>query len=436
MKVNRVKLFCLIVILFSLCTTASADLKVTTKTGVGGYNTQSVTYIKGARQRMEQGSGSAMIYQCDLKRIIQLNDNSRTFMIMPLDEQGETAEANNNEPEQKQTVKTRRGGVVTFTITTTDTGERKEMFGFTARHIKTVMTKDATANACDPTKMHIETDGWYIDLQYGLYCSSDKPVVPRQPTTIKPDCVDEVRYKQVGGGKAGYPLILTTTIFGDDNRQFTTTMEVTDFSTGTLDASLFEHPSNYREVKSFQELAGVPSGPSILDRNQPANNDEGDDEETAEPTEAKRAGVIRIGVVSLNNKTGKQVSTVSLRDGLIGRIHDSSIEAVALDGRSTSEIDAEAGRKGCDYILYTDITDLKKPSTASRIGGGILGRAGGSLKEKYEARVEFRLLPTGKPSPLLSSNVTTKEEGDENSTLSSALEKEASAVVSEVRKKR
>ena len=31
----------------------------------------------------------------------------------------------------------RRGGLVTYTSTAVDTGERKEMFGFQARHVKT-----------------------------------------------------------------------------------------------------------------------------------------------------------------------------------------------------------------------------------------------------------------------------------------------------------
>ena len=40
-----------------------------------------------------------------------------------------------------------RGGVVNITNTITDTGERKEMFGFTARRIKTSLEKKASPDA-------------------------------------------------------------------------------------------------------------------------------------------------------------------------------------------------------------------------------------------------------------------------------------------------
>jgi hypothetical protein len=43
-------------------------------------------------------------------------------------------------------------------------GERKQMFGFNARHIKTSMVRTASPEACDKD-MKIETDGWYIDFQ-------------------------------------------------------------------------------------------------------------------------------------------------------------------------------------------------------------------------------------------------------------------------------
>ena len=60
-------------------------------------------------------------------------------------------------------------GVVNITQTITDTGERKEMFGFTARRIKTSLVKTVSPDACDKDQK-IETDGWYIDFEYEFEC--------------------------------------------------------------------------------------------------------------------------------------------------------------------------------------------------------------------------------------------------------------------------
>src|SRR5258705_6225512 len=64
----------------------------------------------------------------------------------------------------------RRGGVITYTTNAVDTGERKEMFGFQARHVKTSLIIESSPNACNPMKQRMETDGWYIDFSFGLNC--------------------------------------------------------------------------------------------------------------------------------------------------------------------------------------------------------------------------------------------------------------------------
>jgi hypothetical protein len=55
--------------------------------------------------------------------------------------------------------------------------------------------------------------------------------------------------------------------------------------------------------------------------------------------------------------------------------------------------------------------------------------------EKYESRVDFRLVPSGGSAPSLESNATAKEQGADAS-VSAALEREARAVVTAARKKK
>ncbi|MGH9764326.1 MAG: hypothetical protein ACREDR_30920, partial [Blastocatellia bacterium] len=142
-----------------------------------------------------------------------------------------------------------------------------------------------------------------------------------------------------------------------------------------------------------------------------------------------------VGIVGFNNKSGQDVSSDSLRSRLIGEIAGSSIDAVPIDATSSSAIVSEAKQKQCDYILYTNIDEVKKPSTASKIGG-ILGRrtAGVGGGDKYEVQIDYILYPTGSNSPVLSSGGSGKGSGAAEAALSDALAHEARDVVNQVKK--
>ena len=127
------------------------------------------------------------------------------------------------------------------------------------------------------------------------------------------------------------------------------------------------------------------------------------------------------------------MSLDSLRQRLIGRIAGSGIDAVPLSGISAAEIEAEAKAKQCDFILYTDLSTLKV-SAAKKLGG-LLGRAAGVTGiEKTESRVDFKLFAVGESSPLMQSNATAKEEGEEASA-GVSVDNEANKVSAEVRKR-
>jgi hypothetical protein len=232
---------------------ALADIKITTKSTTSGQSMTSTTYIKGARQRTE-GMGYTTIYQCDLKRTIQINDKTRSYLITPVVNNGGARGTN----PQSAGAHNRRGGVITYTTTNTDTGERQEMLGLTAKHIKSKTVVVASEGACTPMNMEMETDGWYVNIPGGLSCTTDggAPAFPVDQS----ECVDDVRYKTEGVANPGYPVMTTTKIkfsTGSDGPLIppsTSMQEVIDISKAPLDAALFEIPAGYREVKSTQEL--------------------------------------------------------------------------------------------------------------------------------------------------------------------------------------
>jgi hypothetical protein len=239
---------------------ALADIKISTKSTAGGRSMTGTTYIKGARQRTE-GMGYTSIYQCDLKRTIYLNDKTKTYYIAPLESGGAGGSGGQS---QRAATNKRKGGVVTYTTTNTDTGERREIMGLTARHLKSRVVIEASEGACNSMNMEMETDGWYVDLSDGLNCATDGSAVPNFGTD-QSDCVDEVRFKSVGTVKLGYPVQTTTRMKlntgagGSDEvsaniPESSSTQEVLDISKATLDSALFEVPAGYGEVKTMQEL--------------------------------------------------------------------------------------------------------------------------------------------------------------------------------------
>src|SRR5947208_3389329 len=141
----------------------SGDFKITIKQSMSGQEMTSTTMIKGLRERSEMsmpgmpaGMGMTTITECDLKRTIKINDNARKYMIEAMDT-GE-GEAPPTSAGPVSGGPSRRGGVVTVTTNTVDTGERKDMFGFTARHMRQTMIMESSPDACNANNMKMERD--------------------------------------------------------------------------------------------------------------------------------------------------------------------------------------------------------------------------------------------------------------------------------------
>lgn len=412
----------------------AADIKISYRSTTSGQAFESTTMIKGSRERSEMNTGSGMdlitITQCDLKRTVQISERVKKYVITPMNTVEASPQPATTTPVGVQPP-SRRGGVVTYTSTATDTGERKEMFGFTARHIKTSLTIQSSPDACNPTNQKMETDGWYIDLSFGIDCDLGQAQIATRPTAMG-GCRDRVQFNRQGVARTGYPLSETTTMYGPDGRvMFSTTKEVVELSRAPLDAALFDVPAGYVEARDTQELYAVPSMAEMMsqanqDESQVAANDTG----TAAPTGTKAAGVLRVGVVTINNKTNKAVSIDALRQRLVGNIESAGLDAVPLNAISQMEAEIEAKAKQCDFILYTDITSMK----TSKLGG-MFGRVTGvEGAGKTEAKLEYKLFAVGESAPRLQMSATSKQEGEEES-VGTAIDTEAKQVSAAVKKR-
>ena len=197
---------------------ARTDLKITYRQTTSGQTMESTTMLKGQRERSEMKMGHGMdiinITQCDLKRTIQISDSTRKYVITPMDTTDATA-STATAPATTVSEPSRRGGLITYTSNAVDTGERKEMFGFQARHVKTSLVIESSADACSPIKQRMETDGWYIDFSYGLNCERGAGPMMSGPMP-RGGCHDRVKFNRQGAARTGYALQETTTSYGPD----------------------------------------------------------------------------------------------------------------------------------------------------------------------------------------------------------------------------
>ena len=150
---NRLIQFALFILTLISSTTVLADVKIKTRStsNDGGTTTEQTTYIKGKRQRSEDAAGeNVSIMQCDLRRYVRLATPAKTYEATSFDELFGTpialTSATKTEAQTQKTVM--RGGTVTTTVTTKDTGERKQMFGYTARRLIITHETKSSPDAC------------------------------------------------------------------------------------------------------------------------------------------------------------------------------------------------------------------------------------------------------------------------------------------------
>lgn len=378
--------FAVLLITLTFTTGVYADVKVKSKQTASGQTYEHTTYIKGKRQRTEQNMGAMQMInltQCDLKRSVQINPNAKTYMIN-LFEQNQAATQNPQSKTANDGV-VRTGGTINSTVTYKHTGEKKKMFGYDAHRVITTMETVSSPDACSPNNSKMEIDGWYIQAAFALDCDYGVNSGAYNPNQ-KAGCQDKYQMKTVGSARRGFAVYEKMTMFGEGGKEIMTSVtEVLEFSQATLDAALFEIPSDYREVKDASEMyavsnAGVdlsssntnstPSATTANIKRQAQTNTE-----APAAVGAKKAGVVRIGLANVKvDAVGEGISSADLAAAIQNTLGEflkgTKIELIQLEAKLASAVESEAKEKECDYILYANVAHKK--------GGGKFGSMFGS----------------------------------------------------------
>lgn len=368
---TRVSSYALAVLL-AFSSFASADLKIKTRTTIQGHATESTVYIKGSRERREMSFGgrnsSVTITQCDQKRMINVMGDQCMVMSMGGGETSCPATPNMRDAARGmmggEPAAPRKGGVVTISHTANDTGERQDMFGYKARHIKSSMVMESTPDACNQSHMKMEIDGWYADLSAGFSCGDEnyRAMACGGPGG-KPGCVDRIVMKGGGSAALGFPLKQITTMISDQGT-FTMTTEVVDISNTSLEAALFDMPPGCRVMDMAALTGGAPHSAPAPEPAAPAPAAHPAAAAAPPPAPApvapKTTGVVRVGVVKIKDMSGQSLPTDNLRLNLLSEIERNKMEAVPLETEGPHpDVENEARTKQCDYIVYTVPTTVK-----------------------------------------------------------------------------
>ena len=431
------------------------DVKIRQRMSTGnGPGSESLMYIKGQRMRTEMPGnvGFTTIVQCDLKRTLTINENTKTYLISSTDGSGMPGMGEGDGgavpgvPNTQPQAQPARGGIVNITNTVTDTGERKQMFGFTARRIKTSMVKTASPEACDKD-MKIETDGWYIDFQYAFECPGQTQKYQSTGVRPQPGCKDDVRSKTVGTAKLGFPLLVTTTIYQPDGRTMTMTQEVLELSKEPLSASLFDVPEGYTLAKNTNELYGINPAAIAAAANPEANNNAAaaSSASAAAATTAKKPGVIRIGVITpkVQLSAGDAARTTeTLRNSFASNLNGANVEVVQLSAGQLSQALDEARRAQCDYVLTVSL-NIKKGggsmfgraigNIASATTGIPTGGASNGIKAKDELSLQYILDNLQTSSTVLSNTSKAKARSDGEDIITPEVQKASQAILAAVK---
>src|SRR5262249_17305076 len=198
---------------------------------------------------------------------------------------------------------------------------------------------------------------------------------PEPPAAAANECRDRVETKVVGDATMGFPVkSVVTTITGEgdkDRHETTSASEVTSLEITRLHRALCDIPALSARATSSAELMRPPATGTSLEEALFGSTADGTGK--AAP---KQAGVIRFGVLEPIDKSGRALNARLLRQELAGKFSSRPYQALPLSGSSATAIEADAKRLECDYVLLTEISEVKT-SKPGKVGGLLKAASGG-----------------------------------------------------------
>jgi hypothetical protein len=253
-------------------------IKMTIQHGATGLSNQQTIYLQGDRKRMEyrnnmggkEGPRLVSITRCDRGQAFELNLDTSEYTSRPYPPKPFTKEEIEAHGLQIPTRYVSEKPTLRMEVTTTDTGERKEIFGHIARHVITTR-KQTSLEGSRSGPQEMVTDGWYIDsadidLHQRLSCDRNWPEGEKGHAFayLHAACgnqpIDKPEFVTIGESETGFALNSvmisksTYTLPEGTKKQSDSKfeMQVTQFEEGPLDPALFEIPPGFKHVDHIE----------------------------------------------------------------------------------------------------------------------------------------------------------------------------------------
>jgi hypothetical protein len=183
----------------------------------------------------------------------------------------------------------------------------------------------------------------------------------------------------------------------------------------------------------------------------------------------KKPGIVRIGIAMPKAQLGQGQQGPSagepLRVMLTQYLAGPSVETIAIVALLPDQMEAEAKSKQCDFLVYSSLTQ-KKPAggmgflkNASSLSNmipmvGMVNSVGAmaaasaattaaqaatlssGVKAKSDVVLEYHMTAAGNPAPVLNTTLDAKATTDGEDVITPLVEKEATAIMAEVSKKK
>ena len=475
MRNNIYKLAILLVSLV-LTQTAFADVKIKSKQTMSGQSYENTTYIKGKRQRTESMNGMMInLNQCDLRRGVQINPRTKTYMINEYQQDRQTPAKTTGAPAKSTALSARADG----DHDRHDQGHGRaqadvRLHGqapdhhdgnrLVARRLRQKQIQNADGRLVYRRRIRARL------RPYAQYQSTI--------TKSKPTCQDKYQMKTVGTAKRGYPVYEKMTMFDESGKETirwstrwssfrrrrskpvcSISRQATARSTTPRRCIAPEIASSSSTTMGSSRPSGSTSGIS-----QSVKNLSQSSAEDSPSVGAKKAGVVRIGLAGVKTgAVGEGISAADLsaavQNTLMQYLKVPNVEVITLDARLSSAIDSEAKQKECDYVLFINASHKKgggggfgmfskvlapaigatgighTGSTAGNIAGQVAaqsivsaGSASASVKSKDEITLDVKMQQPG-GAAVLTKQVKKKASSNGEDIITPLVEQIAQAVV-------
>jgi hypothetical protein len=436
MRATKVLLFKTYLVM-ALSALLHADMKISGRTTIdNGQPMNTTVYVKEDSIRTETvvspGTTITNITQCGESQIVQINEGTKSYLVTPIARDSASGlRSRESEDESHQ-------NTASFVEELRDTGDRKDYFRRSARHLTVEFASTADRPAC-MNYLQASVDGWYIDVPWPACARS--PAEEQLRTAVE-GCAEELHFKVSGNARVGFPVLEDQTLSvktSDAELTHKIHREFSKIENLPVDSRLFQIPSSYHEVNTFEELMGVPGGAlastliGMATTQPPAHAQNGSSTikqgtpagqaEAAAKLGDKKPGVLRLGVAQVTSSAAQPASLNTLQVKIISGLQASGFEAVPLTTNPDDHdaLESEAKEKACDYYVTSDIQALKQ-STAR-----------GTPRTTAQIAVKAYLPDQIRPVLDGGNNYTG---GDVDSTLESLLKEEIRSIATEIKRVR